>query len=320
MTSLICYFLCFCFDFQIFLRLNRGFTYSFDGLCVVRNFFFFPGKMTLVSEEKACRVIHSWTFCELVGAFLDLGIAYLLLCASTLAYFASKFLGLFGLCLPCPCKGLFGSPNNSHRLQRALMDYPREKTSSVQLSVKSMFPFNLIWVDDPNCQFNLGWMDERNRKNKHVEMEGEASSSSYREKAQDFVERSLVESYERFDLKGKRAAGQRKRLGLRQRHKRRAFDYGKSFTVSSHDPLCLEAKDGRWTPPSVCKIGTEITEEGCSVPVNSGGDGLSCECYFCFELSFQSILLKHFSFFSTSLNLHFSHFSFSFSFSFKALS
>lgn len=31
--------LCFCFEFQIFLRLDRGFMHSFDGLLVVRNFF-----------------------------------------------------------------------------------------------------------------------------------------------------------------------------------------------------------------------------------------------------------------------------------------
>ena len=249
----------------------------------------------LLSGKMTCGAIHSLTFSELVGGFLDLGIAFLLLCASTLAYFASKFLGLFGLCLPCPCKGQFGSSRSGPCLQRALVDRPREKASSVQLSVKSTFPFDLTWADDPNYQFNLGWVDERDRKNKHGdEKEGEASSSiSYMEKAQDFVGRSLVGSYEaglesagmanaptvkqgRLDLKGKRVADHRKRLGLRQRHKRRVVDYGKFSAVSSYDPSHLDAKNGCWTSSSnVYKIGTEIIEEGNSVPVNSaGGDGL----------------------------------------------
>ncbi|KAE8076252.1 hypothetical protein FH972_014915 [Carpinus fangiana] len=243
--------------------------------------------MMLLSGKMTCGAIHSLTFSEQVGAFLDLGIAFLLLCASTLAYFASKFLGLFGLCLPCPCKGHIGSSRSGPCLQRALLDRPREKASSVQLSVKSTLPFDLTWADDPNYQFNLGWVDERNRKNKNVdEKEGEElSSSSYMEKAQDFVGRSLVGSYEaglesagmanaptvkqgRHDLKGKRVADHRKRLGLRQRHKRRIVDYGKS------DPLHLDAKNGCWTSSSnVYKIGTEIIEEGNSVPVNSAGDG-----------------------------------------------
>uniref|UniRef100_A0A7N0UNC9 X8 domain-containing protein n=1 Tax=Kalanchoe fedtschenkoi TaxID=63787 RepID=A0A7N0UNC9_KALFE len=40
----------------------------------------------------SCSVIRSWTFSKLVGAFLDLAIAYVMLCGSTVAYFASKFL------------------------------------------------------------------------------------------------------------------------------------------------------------------------------------------------------------------------------------
>lgn len=103
-----------------------------------------------------CQVISCWTFSTLVGAFLDLGITYFLLCGSALAYSASKFLGLVGLHLPCPCSnnGLFGNPNPNKCLQRQSVDCPFEKVSSVQLSAKTRFPFNSFWNndDDPQSQ------------------------------------------------------------------------------------------------------------------------------------------------------------------------
>lgn len=225
----------------------------------------------MFSGEMNCGAIHSLTFTELVGAFLDLGIAYLLLCASSLAYFASKFLGFFGLTLPCPCDGLFGRPSSSHCLQRALVDSPREKTASVQWSVKRTFPFGLTWSDDTNGLFDSGLFDERYHKNRHIDRESEASSFSCMEKAQDFSERRSVES----NKAGKRTTGQWKRIGLRQRHKRRAFDHGKSSSVSSYNPLSLDAKDVSGNPSCVSKIETEITEERSFVPVNSERDGPS---------------------------------------------
>ncbi|KMZ59911.1 hypothetical protein ZOSMA_63G00230 [Zostera marina] len=45
--------------------------------------------------------ISRWDFPSLIGAYVSLGIAFLLLCCSTLAFLAEKFLSLFGLCLPC---------------------------------------------------------------------------------------------------------------------------------------------------------------------------------------------------------------------------
>lgn len=238
----------------------------------------------------SCGAIRSWTFSGLVGAFLDLGIAYLLLWASSLAYFASKFLGFFGLCLPCPCKGLLGNSSDGPCLQRALVDYPSKKTSLVQLSVKNKFPFYGIWSDDPNSQFNAELVDERNRKDRHIDLEGEVACSSLFETAKDIDGRGSVErnggGFEfgmgklpalkgSFSFKRKGAAGQRNRLGLRHRHKGRAVDHGKSWLVLSHDRFCLDAKDGSQTSASVCKLETDITEEGSSAPVNSGDDGFS---------------------------------------------
>ncbi|XP_028081980.1 uncharacterized protein LOC114283377 [Camellia sinensis] len=77
----------------------------------------------------ACQAIHSWTFSGLVGAFLDLAIAYLLLSASTIAFFASKFLDFLGLFLPCPFNGLFGNANSNYWLKRQLIDCPIETVS-----------------------------------------------------------------------------------------------------------------------------------------------------------------------------------------------
>lgn len=197
-------------------------------------------------------IIHCWTFGGLVGAFLDLGIAFFLLFASTIAYLASKFLGLFGLCLP-------GDPIR----QRALVEWPPEKTASVLLLAKHKFPFNSIWADtdsDPEHP-------KRNHKKRHV---GEASSTGGRSlvegnnnEAASVFGTSPAGEQGRFHFKG---GVQRKRLALRHRHKGKAVDCGKS------SPFSLDATQ---TPSSVGKIGIQITEEGTSVPVNSGGDGLS---------------------------------------------
>ena len=198
-------------------------------------------------------IIHCWTLGGLVGAFLDLGIAFFLLFASTVAYLASKFLDLFGLCLP-------GDPIR----QRALVEWPPEKTASVLLLVKHKFPFNSMWADtdsDPEHP-------KRNHKKRHV---GEASSTRGRSlvegnnnEAASVFGTSPAGDQGRFHFKG---GVQRKRLAVRHRHKGKAVDCGKSSPFSF---------DATQTPSSVGKIGIQITEEGTSVPFNSGGDGLSC--------------------------------------------
>lgn len=88
----------------------------------------------------ACRVIENWTLCSLVGSYLDLALAYLFLCASTLAFLASKFLALFGALLPCSCNGLFGLQPRC--LQGLLIDYPANKIAAVHMSLRSRFPLD----------------------------------------------------------------------------------------------------------------------------------------------------------------------------------
>ncbi|KAI3798161.1 hypothetical protein L1987_33430 [Smallanthus sonchifolius] len=161
-----------------------------------------------------------WTFDTLVGAFLDLFIAYFLLCGSTIALFAVKFLGLFGLSLPTPENGSFRS---------LLVDCPTDKVSGVQLSATRKFPFDSVFFKGQNCNLNkdldLG-----------LEGEGEASCGS-KSDARNPRNGSggsgiRVEKERGFDLKGKGALNYRLRGGFRRRRKA-IFDGGKQSSVSS---------------------------------------------------------------------------------------
>lgn len=175
-------------------------------------------------KKLECQVVHAWTFNALVGAFLDLVIAYLLLCASAAAYLTAKFLSIFGLSLPCPCTGLFGFPESTC-MQRELVDGPLEKISSVQTSVKSKFPFDLMWDHGENSE-------EQIPGKKHVKQKGEASYASYsNEVGEDVSAREYVLRNDK-----RRASNLKRRLGLRQR-RRIAAVYEKSPLGSSHDPL-----------------------------------------------------------------------------------
>ncbi|XP_059651630.1 probable myosin-binding protein 6 [Cornus florida] len=243
----------------------------------------------------ACEAMESWEFSGLVGAFLDLAITYFLLCASTIAYFASKFLGIFGLGLPCPCNGLFGNPNSNYCLHTLLYDCPNEKISSLQLSVKTKFPFDSIRRKDHNCQMNLKLVrGKSNNVYECVEMEGEESCSSISDarKPQNLVRRDLIPRSELalgssvmnlpnfkdrgFDLKGKGIMSQRPRGGLRRRRKG-VSDYGRISSASSFNSL---RADVQGVPGSPSSVNSELNEaiEGRSVPVDSGGDGGRSHC------------------------------------------
>ena len=246
-----------------------------------------------------CQAMNSWTFCELVAAFLDLAIAYLLLCASSLAFLASKFLGLFGLCLPCPCDGLFWNPrNNNQCLQRQLVDCPYEKISSVQYSAKSKFPFDSIWADDPIGNLDLKLGNEGNHENGHVELELAASSTSVPGRSlQDLIERDSMgkpgvefgavnlaaSKEEQYDLKGKRVMGRRLRHGLRRRCKVASVSFGKLSSVSSYDTFQSDGRCTPQSPPSFSKMANEVTED----LNNCGGD--AHDSVFTLKLTFISM-------------------------------
>lgn len=174
-----------------------------------------------------------WTFNSLVGAFLDLSIAYFLLCGSTIAFVAGKFLGFFGLSLPSPSNGFFGIPNSD--LNRLLLDYPTDKISAVQFSVTRKFPFDSIFFSIQNGNasdgLNLGNGD------RFTELEGESSSSSISDarkgiKIETDDSGVKIEKERGFDLKGKGASNYRVRGSFRRR-KKGSFDGRKHSPVSS---------------------------------------------------------------------------------------
>ncbi|KAH0994186.1 hypothetical protein GBA52_005669 [Prunus armeniaca] len=234
------------------------------------------------SLKMTCQMIHSWRFNELVGAFLDLAIAYLLLCAAAVAFFTSKFVSLFGLCLPCPCDGFFGTPRKSHCFQRQFADAPCEKISAVQWAVKSKFPFDVLWSEDSNIDSKSKFVNETYYENGHFEFEGEASCSSLSERRLlDMVESDSVAENDQsvefgvanleagkeqhFELKPKKVSGRRPRL-RRRRRRGGSVDYGNPVSVSSYDVFYSDAGDISTSPSSISKMGNEVTE----VLVNSG--------------------------------------------------
>ncbi|PKA66143.1 hypothetical protein AXF42_Ash018433 [Apostasia shenzhenica] len=87
----------------------------------------------------ACRAVESWTVSSLVGAYLDLALAYLFLLGATFAFFASKILSVFGLAVPCSCDGLFGHPFCAQ--VGLLVDFPVARIAAVHRAVRARFPF-----------------------------------------------------------------------------------------------------------------------------------------------------------------------------------
>lgn len=234
--------------------------------------------------KMGCGAIQMWTLSGLVGAFLDLAIAYLLLCASAVAYLATKFLEFFGLCLPCPCNGLFfTTPNRNHCLQQLLVDFPTQTVTNVQLSVKQKFPFNdSIWANNQKGKVN------NDNIMGILEMEGETSGSSVSDtRRSGNVPRRLPNwRNDGSNMKGKRVVGSTRRDGLRRR-RRGVIDGGNFSSVSSYDPsLCVEVQDGAVpiSPSSINMRGNELSE-GISLPIDNEDDAHNIECEFSWSLN-----------------------------------
>ncbi|WOH13525.1 hypothetical protein DCAR_0833035 [Daucus carota subsp. sativus] len=198
-----------------------------------------------------CQNMQYWTFTGLVGAFLDLGIAYCVLCASSLAFFVSEFLGLFGLRLPCPCDGMFTRPRNHYCLQRLLFDYPHEKVGYVLCSVRNKFPFHSELTNDENLGVKL--VEERSNLGNgyYVDFEAEASCSSVSDAkvSRNTGEKEMVPRKgigfefnvgrwpdKKIDMKGKGISIHRPRANMRRRRKG-GYDHKRSSSVSSHDQV-----------------------------------------------------------------------------------
>ncbi|KAJ8539727.1 hypothetical protein K7X08_013979 [Anisodus acutangulus] len=200
----------------------------------------------------ACEGSYMWSFSGIVAALVDLAIAYFLLCAATVAFLASKFLGFLGLRLPCPCDGLFGTyPNGNLCFHRLLIDFPAEKVSNVQLSIKANFPFNdnTILGKDQNCDLNWRLIGEKETSyspHGYLEMGDEASCSSVSDARKSH-------NIARIELspKGKGVMNQRQRGGIRRRRRKAVVDYGRSSSVLSYDPPYEEFPLCPQSPPSI---------------------------------------------------------------------
>lgn len=188
-----------------------------------------------------CQEVRSWTFKGLVAAFVDLSVAFSLLCASFLVYVTSKFLGLFGLDLPCPCDGLFSEPHKC--FQESLRNLPVKKISSVQRSVRNRTPFDSILCKEVNGG------KKRKGERKRVELEDEVSSTpsvGKVEKASGFdllTAQSLKKGS--FKVKSKRLSFHRSpygSLGLKNSEgsNESVMEYLKD--VDENDPLLVKSK------------------------------------------------------------------------------
>ncbi|KAK9281977.1 hypothetical protein L1049_004887 [Liquidambar formosana] len=182
----------------------------------------------------ASHTVHSWTLVGLIGAFINLALAYCLLCGSALAFFASKFFGFFGLSLPCSCNGLCGFLSSNVCLHRLLVDYPKQKISSVQLLAKSSLPFNFnsTWLRDQVWHLNVELLRGRRSTDGVLELEGEASFSScscprsHNLFVGDAVPRSEMLRIQESGsgVKGKGVLNQRRRSGV-WRRRRAGLEY-----------------------------------------------------------------------------------------------
>ncbi|XP_027334597.1 uncharacterized protein LOC113849132 [Abrus precatorius] len=176
---------------------------------------------------------HSWTLGGLIGAFIDLVIAYFLLCGSAFAFFVSKIFRFFSLCLPCPCKGSFGFRNSSFCVHKVLFEWPSRKIYSIQVMAAKRFPFDLIRVKGHSGSANDDQVvAERPHGDRVVELEDEASCSSCSgPRLVPFVDRENV-----YDPKGKRVMSMKRRSGVRRR-RRASYDCGKISSVVPCDNL-----------------------------------------------------------------------------------
>ncbi|TKY68626.1 Myosin-binding protein 2 [Spatholobus suberectus] len=180
----------------------------------------------------ASQETHSWTLGGLIGAFIDLFLAYFLLCGSAFAFFVSKLVRFFGLCLPCPCKGSFGYRNSRFCVHRVLFEWPSRKICSIQVMAVKRFPFDLVRVKGHSCSANDKIVAERTPDNRVAELEDEASCSS----CSGVRLPSLVDRENVYDAKGKRVMSMKRRSGIRRR-RRGSYDCGKVSSAAPGDNL-----------------------------------------------------------------------------------
>ncbi|XP_010450184.1 PREDICTED: uncharacterized protein LOC104732349 [Camelina sativa] len=222
-----------------------------------------------------CREVRSWTFKGLVAAFVDLSVAFSLLCASSLVYISSKFLGLFGLELPCPCDGLFSNPNKNKCFQERLVNFPVKKISSVQRSAKNRTPFDSILYNNGGGG-RVG--KKRKGERRRVELEEEVSSTPSVKRVDSWVENNAsgldlltAQSLKKasFKVKSKRLSFHRSPYGLKN-HFQGNFGYKNfqqspsSVDVDENDPLLVNSQDsGKCLEDVSMRKSVSLSSVGC---------------------------------------------------------
>ncbi|GMI98653.1 hypothetical protein like AT4G13630 [Hibiscus trionum] len=161
--------------------------------------------------------ISSWTLTGLVRSFIDLTLAFFLLCGSTFGYFAWKFCVVFGIHLPCLCSGFFGYQNINLCWHKLLIQWPRTKIYSVQNLALNRFPFDSVSFNDResnsnDVKFGIGV----------IGLEGGACSTSL----SGLKLKTMVDEDGECDANRKRIVNQKQKSGTRRR-KRTAFGNGK---------------------------------------------------------------------------------------------
>ncbi|XP_071740017.1 uncharacterized protein [Rutidosis leptorrhynchoides] len=188
-----------------------------------------------------------WTINTLVGAFLDLYIAFFLLFGSTIALISIRFLGLFGFSLPTD----YNPENPNSEFKSLLVDYPTDKVSAVQYSVTRKFPFDSIFyrvnesnslnLERHNDNVNIGNVNGYTIVNDDAvrELEGEASCSSKSDARKRVINetdysgiRIEKEKEKGIDVKGKGGFNYRLRGGFRHR-RNGSLDSGRHSSISS---------------------------------------------------------------------------------------
>lgn len=176
----------------------------------------------------ASRGIYSYSILDLVGAFFNLVVAYVMLCVACYVYVASKFVCVFGFFLPCPCKGILGFQSNSLCLLRIFIEVPVRKIYHVRRLVDR----NLVFREYEGGNLSVKLVGERNCRSEILETNGEGCSGSF----SCSVSRNLGQKEDGFDVKGESVEDRKQKYGLRRRRKA-AFGYRKFRS------LCLGSQD-----------------------------------------------------------------------------
>ncbi|CAN7038992.1 unnamed protein product [Brassica oleracea var. botrytis] len=206
-----------------------------------------------------CLDTQDWSLTGLIGAFLNLTIAYLLLCTSLFIHVVLRSIGLLGFSLPRFHNGRFGDPNMC--IEGNLVACASEKISSVDRLIKSKIPFGSITSDDDDSKRFVEM--KLVRKNS-----GDVSNARVKDATEEDASRDEQ------GVKGKRFVTRRPRKGLKNPRRCRV-DYGSLGSVSSleafdetvkhplmqpYDHAFIRAKEERCSNDDDCKDDVKTEE------------------------------------------------------------